>query len=204
MPVKRYRPTSRRSALHHDDRLRHGISRRRSPRSRCRGQEEAQRPQQQRSHHRAPQGRRHAASVSHHRFQAPEGRDSGEGRGDRVRSQPLGPHRAAQLRDGEKRYILAPVGLEIGSSSNRAKRPTSRPATALPIKNIPLGTVIHNIELRPGEGGKLVRSAGSAAQLMAKEGDYAQVRMPSGEVRKIRWFAARRSASSATSITRTS
>jgi large subunit ribosomal protein L2 len=86
------------------------------------------------------------------------------------------PNRSARIallnyRDGEKRYILAPAGLQIGD--------------ALPIKNIPLGTVIHNIELRPGEGGKMVRSAGTSAQLMAKEGEYAQVRMPSGEVRRI-------------------
>jgi large subunit ribosomal protein L2 len=88
-------------------------------------------------------------------------------------------------RDGEKRYILAPVGLEIGQLIESGEAADIKLGNCLPIKNIPLGTVIHNIELRPGEGGKLVRSAGSSAQLMAKEGDYAQVRMPSGEVRKI-------------------
>jgi large subunit ribosomal protein L2 len=100
------------------------------------------------------------------------------------------PNRTARIallhyRDGEKRYILAPVGLEIGALVESGDKADIKIGNALPLANIPLGTVIHNIELRPGEGGKLVRSAGSAAQLMAKEGAYAQVRMPSGEVRKI-------------------
>jgi large subunit ribosomal protein L2 len=100
------------------------------------------------------------------------------------------PNRSARIalvnyKDGEKRYILAPVGLEIGQIVESGEGADIKTGNCLPIKNIPLGTVIHNIELRPGEGGKLVRSAGSSAQLMAKEGDYAQVRMPSGEVRKI-------------------
>jgi len=100
------------------------------------------------------------------------------------------PNRSARIallnyKDGEKRYILAPVGLEIGQSIESGEGADIKTGNCLPIKNIPLGTVIHNIELRPGEGGKLVRSAGSAAQLMAKEGDYAQVRMPSGEVRRV-------------------
>ncbi len=100
------------------------------------------------------------------------------------------PNRSARIallnyKDGEKRYILAPVGLEIGQVLYSGEGADIKTGNCLPIKNIPLGTVIHNIELRPGEGGKLVRSAGSSAQLMAKEGDYAQVRMPSGEVRKV-------------------
>jgi len=100
------------------------------------------------------------------------------------------PNRTARIallhyRDGEKRYILAPVGLEIGAVVVSGADADIKLGNALPLANIPLGTVIHNIELRPGEGGKLVRSAGSSAQLMAKEGAYAQVRMPSGEVRKI-------------------
>ena len=100
------------------------------------------------------------------------------------------PNRSARIallnyKDGEKRYILAPVGLEIGQILFSGETADIKTGNCLPIKNIPLGTVIHNIELRPGEGGKLVRSAGSSAQLMAKEGEYAQVRMPSGEVRKI-------------------
>jgi large subunit ribosomal protein L2 len=100
------------------------------------------------------------------------------------------PNRTARIallhyRDGEKRYILAPVGLEVGAIIVSGADADIKVGNALPLANIPLGTVIHNIELRPGEGGKLVRSAGSSAQLMAKEGAYAQVRMPSGEVRKI-------------------
>jgi len=100
------------------------------------------------------------------------------------------PNRSARIallsyRDGEKRYILAPVGLEIGSVVESGEAADIKTGNCLPIKNIPLGTVVHNVELRPGEGGKLVRSAGSSAQLMAKEGTYAQLRMPSGEVRRI-------------------
>ena len=100
------------------------------------------------------------------------------------------PNRSARIallnyRDGEKRYILAPAGLKVGDVLESGPAADIKVGNALPIKNIPLGTVIHNIELRPGEGGKLVRSAGSSAQLMAKEGEYAQVRMPSGEVRRI-------------------
>jgi len=100
------------------------------------------------------------------------------------------PNRSARLallhyRDGEKRYILAPLGLRVGDVIESGSAADIKVGNALPLSNIPLGTVIHNIELSPGEGGKLVRSAGGAAQLMAKEGDYAQVRMPSGEVRKI-------------------
>jgi large subunit ribosomal protein L2 len=100
------------------------------------------------------------------------------------------PNRSARIalvnyKDGEKRYILAPVGLKVGDKIESGPNADIKNGNCLPIKNIPLGTVIHNIELRPGQGGKLVRSAGSSAQLMAKEGEYAQVRMPSGEVRKI-------------------
>ena len=100
------------------------------------------------------------------------------------------PNRSARIallnyRDGEKRYILAPAGIAIGDVVESGPKADIKLGNCLPIANIPLGTILHNIELRPGEGGKLVRSAGGSAQLMAKEGDYAQVRMPSGEVRKI-------------------
>jgi large subunit ribosomal protein L2 len=100
------------------------------------------------------------------------------------------PNRSARIallnyRDGEKRYILAPAGVKIGDVLESGPKADIKIGNCLPIVNIPLGTVLHNIELRPGEGGKLVRSAGGSAQLMAKEGEYAQVRMPSGEVRKI-------------------
>ncbi len=101
------------------------------------------------------------------------------------------PNRTARLAllnyaDGEKRYILAPVGLRVGDELQSGPDADIRPGNALPIANIPTGTMIHNIELKEGKGGQMVRSAGASAQLMAKEGDYAQVRLPSGEVRLVR------------------
>lgn len=101
------------------------------------------------------------------------------------------PNRSAnialiQYEDGERRYILAPVGLSVGNHVISSETADIKPGNALPITKIPVGTVIHNIELYPGKGGQLVRSAGASAQLMAKEGDMAQLRMPSGEYRKVR------------------
>lgn len=100
------------------------------------------------------------------------------------------PNRTANIallhyRDGEKRYILAPLGLQVGDTILSGETADIKPGNAMEIKNIPVGTMIHNIEMKPGKGGQLVRSAGNAAQLMAKEGVYAQVRLPSGEVRMI-------------------
>jgi large subunit ribosomal protein L2 len=100
------------------------------------------------------------------------------------------PNRSARLAllhyvDGEKRYILAPEGLHVGQSVVSGEAADILPGNALPLKLIPAGTMIHNIELRPGKGGQMVRSAGGAAQLVAKEGDYAQIKLPSGEVRKV-------------------
>ena len=91
-----------------------------------------------------------------------------------------------QYEDGEKRYILAPYGLNVGDVIVSGEGADIKPGNCLPIANIPLGTMIHNIELIPGRGGQLVRTAGGAAQLMAKEGASAQVRLPSGEVRYIK------------------
>ena len=101
------------------------------------------------------------------------------------------PNRSAfialvKYEDGELRYILAPVGIKAGDVVVSSAAADIKPGNCLPIANIPVGTVIHNIELNPGRGAQLVRSAGAAAQLMAKEGDLAQVRLPSGEVRYIR------------------
>jgi large subunit ribosomal protein L2 len=101
------------------------------------------------------------------------------------------PNRSAHLAllhyvDGEKRYILAPIGLQIGDTVVAGPGADIKPGNSLPLKDIPLGTTIHNIELTEGRGGQLVRSAGTAAQLMAKEGDYAQVKLPSGEQRRVR------------------
>jgi large subunit ribosomal protein L2 len=100
------------------------------------------------------------------------------------------PNRTARIAlvtyaDGEKRYILAPFGLKVGDGVMSGPNADIRVGNALPIYRIPLGTQIHNIELQPGRGGQLVRSAGTAAQVLAKEGAYAQIRMPSGEVRLI-------------------
>jgi len=100
------------------------------------------------------------------------------------------PNRSAHIAllvyaDGEKRYILAPNGLKVGDTVYSGEKSDIKVGNAIPLEYIPVGTVIHNIELKPGKGGQLVRSAGNEAQLMAKEGSYAQVRLPSGEVRKI-------------------
>jgi large subunit ribosomal protein L2 len=100
------------------------------------------------------------------------------------------PNRSARIgllhyRDGEKRYMLLPHGLRVGDVVVSGVGAEARVGNALPISHIPLGTTIHNIELIPGKGGQIVRSAGAAAQLLAKEGEYAQVRLPSGEVRRI-------------------
>jgi len=90
-----------------------------------------------------------------------------------------------QYTDGEKRYILCPAGLKIGDRIAAGETAEVNVGNALPLRRIPLGTTVHNIELKLGKGGQLVRSAGGGAQLMAKEGDYAQVRLPSGEVRRV-------------------
>ncbi len=100
------------------------------------------------------------------------------------------PNRTARIAllhyvDGEKRYILAPNGLAVGAQVVSGPGADILPGNALPLRGIPLGTTIHNIELKRGNGGQMVRSAGAAAQLMAKEGEYAQVRLPSGEVREV-------------------
>jgi large subunit ribosomal protein L2 len=99
------------------------------------------------------------------------------------------PNRSARIGllhylDGEKRYMLLPHGLKVGDVVVAGVEVEARIGNALPLKNIPLGTTIHNIELTPGKGGQIVRSAGASAQLLAKEGDYAAIRLPSGEVRR--------------------
>jgi len=101
------------------------------------------------------------------------------------------PNRTARLAllfyaDGEKRYIVAPVDLKVGDTVMAGAGAEIRSGNSLPISHIPVGTLIHNIEVKEGRGGQMVRSAGGAAQLLAKEGDFAQIRMPSGEVRLVR------------------
>ncbi|MGI6149486.1 MAG: 50S ribosomal protein L2 [Firmicutes bacterium] len=100
------------------------------------------------------------------------------------------PNRTARIAllnyvDGEKRYILAPVGLNVGDMVESGPDADIKPGNALPLENIPVGSIVHNIELQPGKGGQLVRSAGGAAQLMGKSGNYATLRLPSGEFRMV-------------------
>src|SRR5437867_8719769 len=101
------------------------------------------------------------------------------------------PNRSAHLallvyKDGEKRYIIAPLGLKPGDVIMSGPQADILPGNALPIRNIPLGTFVHNVELQPGKGGQLCRSAGTLAQLLAKEGDHANLKLPSGEVRQVK------------------
>src|SRR5687768_17447037 len=108
----------------------------------------------------------------------------------RVETVEYDPNRSARIAlitysDGEKRYILQPNGLKVGDAVISGDNVDILPGNALPLKNIPLGTMLHNVELKPGKGGQIARSAGSSVQLVAKEGDYASVKMPSGEIRHI-------------------
>ncbi len=101
------------------------------------------------------------------------------------------PNRTARIAllhyvDGEKRYILAPVGVKVGDLIQSGPGADIRPGNAMPLRNIPMGSMVHNVELQPGKGGQMVRAAGGAAQLMAKEGEFALLRMPSGEQRQVR------------------
>ncbi|MDP1570727.1 MAG: 50S ribosomal protein L2 [Vicinamibacterales bacterium] len=100
------------------------------------------------------------------------------------------PNRSARIAlvtyaDGEKRYILQPAGMKVGDTVVSGEQVDILPGNTLPIRNIPLGTLVHNVELKPGKGGQLARSAGSSVQVVAKEGEYASLKMPSGEIRKI-------------------
>ncbi|NTU59875.1 MAG: 50S ribosomal protein L2 [Deltaproteobacteria bacterium] len=109
----------------------------------------------------------------------------------KVTSVEYDPNRSANIAlltylDGEKRYILAPKDLKVGDMITAGPDAEVKAGNSLPVGQIPLGTLVHNVELKPGKGGQLARSAGVYAQLMAKEGDYAQLRLPSGEVRKVR------------------
>ncbi len=109
----------------------------------------------------------------------------------RVRSIEYDPNRSARIallvyHDGEKRYIIAPLGLQVGDTVMSGEDAEIRVGNALPLARIPLGTLVHNIELYPGRGGQMVRSAGTSAQVLAKEGDYVTLRLPSGEMRLVR------------------
>jgi len=108
-----------------------------------------------------------------------------------VRSIEYDPNRSARIAllvytDGEKRYVIAPLGLQVGDLVMSGEDAEIRVGNALPLARIPLGTLVHNVELHPGRGGQMVRSAGTSAQVLAKEGDYVTLRLPSGEVRLVR------------------
>ena len=119
------------------------------------------------------------------------------------------PNRSARIAllhyaDGLKAYILAPAGLRVGSEVSSGPGADIKPGNTLPLENIPTGTLVHNVELKPGRGGQMARSAGSGIQLVAKDAGYATLRLPSGEMRRVPSPAGRRWARSATSTTATS
>jgi len=133
---------------------------------------------------------RHIGGGHKRRYRIIDWRREKDGVPAKVAAIEYDPNRTARIAllhyaDGEKRYILAPVGVAVGDVLLSGESVDIRPGNTLPIRSIPLGTVLHNLEAQPGSGGKMIRSAGSFGQLMAKEGGYAQVRMPSGEVRKV-------------------
>jgi large subunit ribosomal protein L2 len=133
---------------------------------------------------------RHIGGGHKRRYRLIDWRRDKDGVPAKVAAIEYDPNRTARIAllhyaDGEKRYILAAVGVNVGDTLLSGENVDIRPGNTLPVKSIPLGTVIHNIEAQPGSGAKMIRSAGSFGQLMAKEGLYAQVRMPSGEVRMV-------------------
>jgi large subunit ribosomal protein L2 len=133
---------------------------------------------------------RHIGGGHKRRYRIIDWRRDKDGVPAKVASIEYDPNRTSRLallhyKDGEKRYILAPLGVAVGDVLMSGEAVDIRPGNTLPVKGIPLGTVIHNVEAQPGSGAKMIRSAGSFGQLMAKEGDYAQIRMPSGEVRQV-------------------
>ncbi len=133
---------------------------------------------------------RHIGGGHKRRYRIIDWRREKDGIPAKVASIEYDPNRSSRIAllhyaDGEKRYILAPVGVNAGDVLLSGESVDIRPGNALPIRSIPLGTVIHNVEAQPGSGGKMIRAAGSFGQLMAKESGYAQIRMPSGEVRMV-------------------
>jgi len=133
---------------------------------------------------------RHIGGGHKRRYRLIDWRRDKDGVPAKVASIEYDPNRTSRLallhyKDGEKRYILAPIGVAVGDMLMSGETVDIRPGNSLPVKSIPLGTVIHNVESQPGSGAKMIRSAGSFGQLMAKEGEYAQIRMPSGEVRQV-------------------
>jgi len=134
---------------------------------------------------------RHRGGGTRHKYRIIDFKRNKDGIPGKVATIEYDPNRSANIAliiyaDGEKRYIIAPNKLKVGDIIESGTQADIKVGNALPLQNIPVGTVIHNIELKSGKGGQMVRSAGNGAQLMAKEGNYAQVRLPSGEVRKVR------------------
>ena len=133
---------------------------------------------------------RHQGGGNKRRYRVVDFRRNKDGVPAKVAHIEYDPNRSARIAllhyaDGEKRYILAPQGVSVGDTLMSGDRAEIRPGNALPLRNIPVGTVIHAVELRPGGGAKMARSAGVSVQLMAKEGTYATVRLPSGETRRV-------------------
>ncbi len=133
---------------------------------------------------------RHQGGGHKRRYRVIDFKRDKDGIPARVAAVEYDPNRSARLAllhyaDGEKRYILAPVGLRVGDTVSSGLEADIRPGNALPLRTIPAGTVVHNIELMPSRGGQMVRAAGAGAQLMAKEGEVAHIRLPSGEVRLV-------------------
>ena len=134
---------------------------------------------------------RHRGGGAKRKYRIIDFKRNKDGISAKVSSIEYDPNRTAYIalvvyKDGEKRYILAPNALKVGDIIESGVDSDIKPGNALPLKNIPVGTVIHNIELQAGKGGQLVRAAGGSAQLMAKEGNYATLRLPSGEMRYVR------------------
>jgi len=134
---------------------------------------------------------RHRGGGHDRRYRLVDFKRDKDGVPARVATIEYDPNRTARIAllhyvDGEKRYILAPVGIKVGDMVESGPNADIKPGNALPLRNMPMGSMIHNIELYPGKGGQMVRAAGGMAQLMAKEGDFALIRMPSGEQRRVR------------------
>ena len=130
--------------------------------------------------------RRPQAAVPHHRLQAHQGRRAGQGRRHRVRPQPQLPHRCCCTTSTARSATSSPrKGVKVGDLLQSGQGSEIRPGNALPLRYIPVGTTVHNVELKPGGGGKMARSAGSSVQLVAKEGDFATLRLPSTEMRRV-------------------
>ena len=184
MPVRQVQAHEPRPPLHDGLRLRRGdeVEAREGA---DREADQEGRPQQQRAHHDAPPGRRSQAPVPRDRLQAPK-----DGIPAKVAAVEYDPNRSARIAllhyaDGFKAYILAPAGLRVGSEVQSGPDADIKPGNALPLENIPTGTLVHNVELKPGKGGQMARSAGSGIQLVAKDAGYATLRLPSGEMRRV-------------------